>query len=243
MQKTNRIAGVAIIVFAVAGMAIFVLGSTAPRLGYDDTDSPAVMLSFVRAFPNVLVQAGFAMLVLSLSLTVAALAIAEILAPNAAALTIRVVTAFALFSAVLFLVSGGLHIQTGGPILYMASLSEAWGEAAFLAFQVTSQAAGILGLSLLCLWAVCVSVIGLRTKALPTAVCVLGLVPAFRLVGSILGPLHLLPESELLWLVSILALPGVMLWALLLGVVFLRRGFGRPAQEAVARADPGIVGA
>ncbi len=60
MQKTDRIAGVASIVFAVTGMAMFMQVSTAPRLGYDDTDSPAVMLSFVRAFPNVLVQAGFA---------------------------------------------------------------------------------------------------------------------------------------------------------------------------------------
>ena len=53
---------------------------------------------------------------------------------------------------------------------------------------MVGQALLISGIVGICVWAVGLSLIGLRTGALPVALCVLGFVPAFRLVGGILGP-------------------------------------------------------
>ena len=100
-----------------------------------------------------------------------------------------------------------------------------WGEGAYLAVQVVSQGVLIGGICALCLWIVGLSVIGLRTKALPLALCILGILPAFRIVSSTLGPLGLLPDSDALWLLGMASILGTILWCLLPGVVFLRRAF------------------
>jgi len=75
----------------------------------------------------------------------------------------------------------------------------------------------------LCIWAVGVSLIGLRSRAIPLVVCWLGVVPAFRLVG-ILGPLDVLPdELGFLWLLFVASIPGAFLWCLALGIALIRR--------------------
>ena len=56
MRATTRAAGLSMLVFAIAGVAWFVLAATPPSLGYADTDDPALMLRFARAFPAVFVQ-------------------------------------------------------------------------------------------------------------------------------------------------------------------------------------------
>ena len=76
MRSTYWIGALAIIVFAVAGIAWFALESTPPRLGFEDTDDPAVMVGFIRQYPEVFTQAGIVLIVMAVSLTIAVLAVA-----------------------------------------------------------------------------------------------------------------------------------------------------------------------
>lgn len=95
-----------------------------------------------------------------------------------------------------------------------------------MAGQVASQAVLIGGIFAVCLWTVGLSLIGLRTKVIPLALCALGVLPAFRIASGLLGPLGLLPDFDVLWVVSIASTFGTILWCLILGLVLLRRGFG-----------------
>ena len=225
MRNASRAAGFSSIVFGLAGLASFALALVPPILGFDDTDNPAVSIAFVRAHPDIQVMAGVSLILMAIALTVSVLSVAEVTAPRADSLAMRCLSAFGLFAAAFFLVTGGLRIGASGPLLHIAGLRDAWGEAAYLAFQVASQAIGIGGIVALCLWAVGLSLIGLRTRVLPVALSVLGIIPAFRLVGGTLGPLGALPDSELLWVLGMVSIPGTMVWCLLLGIVLLRRGF------------------
>lgn len=238
MKNTARAAGLSIIAFALAGVLWFVLESTPPRVGFEDTDNPAIMVEFVRTHPEVFVHAGIALIVMAISLTVAVLAIAEVMGPRSGAVGLRSSSAFGLFAAAFFMFGGAIRIGSSGPLLHMAGLRDEWGDGAYLAAQVVSQGVLIGGIFVLCLWVVGLSVIGLRTKALPLALCVLGILPAFRIVSSTLGPLGLLPDAEVLWLIGMAAILGTILWCLLLGVVLLRRSFESTAGSFV---DPALA--
>ena len=233
MNSATRAAGLSAIVFAIAGVCWFALESTPPRLGFEDTDDPALMVGFIREHPEVFVQAGMALIVMALSLTVAVLGVAEVIGPGSSQVGLRSSSAFGLFAAAFFLFGGAIRIGSSGPLLHMAGLRTEWGEGAYLAAQVVSQGVlggGILALSL---WVVGLSVIGLRTKALPTALCALGFVPAFRIVSGTLGPLGLLPDIGIFWPLAMASILGTVLWCLLLGTVLLRRGSGSTVTSAV----------
>lgn len=165
MRGTTKVAALSTILFALAGIVSFVLESTSPRLGFEDTDDPAVMVGFIRQYPEVFVEAGTMLLLMAISLTIAVLAVAEVMGPPSGAVGLRSTSAFGLFSAAFFLFGGAVRIGSSGPLLHMAGLREEWGEGAYLAAQVVSQ--GLLngGIFALCLWAVGLSLIGLRTKA------------------------------------------------------------------------------
>ncbi len=239
MKATARVAGLSVIVFAVASLAWFVFELVPPGLGFEDTDSPAVMIAFVRAHPDIHVFAGLCLIVMAISLTVAILGIGEALAPPANSFAVRCISTLGLFAAAFFLVSGGLKVGASGPLLHIAGLRQEWGETAYLVYQVAGQALLISGIVGLCLWAVGLSLIGLRARVLPVALCLLGIVPAMRLVGGTLGPLGVLPDSELLWIVGLISIPGTMVWCLLLGIVLLRRGFGSEAEPGLAPVTAG----
>lgn len=238
MKNTARAAGLSIIAFALAGVLWFVLESTPPRVGFEDTDNPAIMVEFVRTHPEVFVQAGIALIVMAISLTVAVLAIAEVMGPRSGPVGLRSSSAFGLFAAAFFLFGGAIRIGSSGPLLHMAGLRDEWGEGAYLAAQVVSQGVLIGGIFALSLWVVGLSVIGLRTKALPLVLCVLGILPAFRIVSSTLGPLGLMPDAEVIWLIGMASILGTILWCLLLGVVLLRRSFESTAEPFV---DPALA--
>jgi hypothetical protein len=48
LRSTTRIAAISTIVFALAAIVWFVLEGTPPRLGFEDTDDPAIMVGFIR---------------------------------------------------------------------------------------------------------------------------------------------------------------------------------------------------
>jgi hypothetical protein len=236
---TARLGALSVIVFGLAGIAWFALESTPPRLGFEDTDDPAVMVEFIRAHPEVFVQAGMALILMAVSLTIGVLSVAEVVGTRSGGVGQRSISSFGLFAAAFFLFGGGIRIGSSGPLLHMAGLRTEWGEGAYLAAQVVSQAVLIGGLLALCLWAVGLSLIGLRTKTLPLALCILGILPAFRIVSGTLAPLGLMPDAEILWLMSMASILGTILWCLLLGVVLLRRSFAETSELAVG---PGFAG-
>lgn len=216
----TRIAGVSAMVTGLAGAIWFFLESAPPRLGFDDTDNPLLSLQFLDQYSVVYAQAGVALFTMAIALIVSAHAVSDALAHRANPLALRVVTTIGLFSAAFFFMHGVLRLSVL-PILYVDSLRDEWGQAAYL----VSQFAGIHGFAqggivTLCLWAVGISLIGFRTRALPIALCALGVVPAFRLVG-ILGPFGV--SADGLWIFFMASIAGVMLWTLVLGLVLLLR--------------------
>jgi len=217
------IAAISIVAFALAAILWFFLEGTPPRLGFDDTDDPALMVEFIRQHPEVFVQAGTMLVLMGISLAVAVLAVTDVVRPQSAGVSARSTSAFGLFAAAFFLLGGAVRIGSSGPLLHMAGLRESWGEGAYLAAQVVSQAVLIGGIFAVCLWAVGLSLIGLRTRVIPLALCALGVLPAFRIVSGLLGPLGLLPDVGVLWVISIASIFGTILWCLILGIVLLRR--------------------
>ncbi len=224
----TRIAGASAIVTGLAGAIWFFLESAPPRFGFDDTDNPLLSLQFLDQHSVVYAQAGVALFALAIALIVAAHAVSDALAHRADPLALKVVATFGLFSAAFFFMHGVLRLSVL-PILYVDGLRDEWGQAAYL----VSQFAGVHGFAqggivMLCVWAVGISLIGLRTRALPIALCALGVVPAFRLLG-ILGPFGI--SSDDLWIFYMASIAGVMLWVLVLGLVLLLRQ-GPSAQTA-----------
>ena len=239
MRTTARVAGVSTIVFALAGLTTTALSLVPISLGFEDTDNPAISIAFIRAHPDIHVFTGLSLILMAIALTASILSVGELTAPRAA-LAVRCVSALGLMAAALFLVTGGLQIGASGPLLHIANLRPEWGEAAYVAFQVASQAAGSSAIVGLCLWVAGLSAIGRRSGVLPTWLCVLGIVPAFRLVVGTLGPVGLLPAIDLLWVVGMVSIPGTMAWCLSLGIVLLRRGF---LSTGVRQAVPATAGA
>jgi hypothetical protein len=229
LRSTTRIAAISTTVFALAAIVWVVLESTPPRLGFEDTDDPAIMVGFIRQHPEVFVQAGTMLVLMAISLAIAVLAVEKVVRPQSVEVGLWSTSAFGLFSAAFFLFGGAVRIGSSGPLLHMAGLRESWGEGAYVAAQVVSQAVLIGGIFAVCLWAVGLSLIGLRTKVIPLALCALGVLPAFRLVSGLLGPLGLLPEVGILWLISIASIFGTIVWCLILAIVLMRRSFGPKA--------------
>lgn len=228
----TRIAGLSSITVGLAGAIWFWLESAPPRLGFDDTDDPLVSLRFLDLHAVVYAQAGLALFITAIALIIAAHAVSEALAQRANPLALRVTTTIGLLSAAFFFMHGVLRLGVQ-PMLYVDGLRHEWGQAAYL----VSQFAGIHGFAAgaivtLCLWAVGISLIGFRTRALPIALCVLGVVPGFRLL-SIIGPFLAstsgLPDG--LWIFFMASIVGAMVWTLALGVVLLVR--------RAPSADPG----
>jgi hypothetical protein len=218
-----RSGSLALIAFAVAGVIWFALELAPPNLGFEDTDDPAVSLRFLHANDEIYAWAGVVLLLMAGCLAAGVTAVADAVAPTDRSLTVRTVTLFGLFASAFFLMHGVLRLGVG-PLLYIDGLDADWGQAAYLAIQMLGihgfgQAATVA----LCAWAVGLSLVGLRTRVLPLALCLLGIVPAFRLIG-ILGPLGLLDAlPDEMWFAFMASIPGVLLWCLFLGLVGLRR--------------------
>ena len=232
-MRTTALGALSIIVVGLAGIAWFWLELSPPRLGFDDTDSPAVSLRFLRAYPEIHAQAGISLILIAIALTVATFVVFDAAASRSDSLALRSLSAVGLFSAAFFFMHGVLRFSAK-PMLYIDELDHDWGEAAYAAVQMVGiHGFAQAGVFALCGWVVGISLIGLRTRTIPVALCALAVVPAFRLVGLMVAPFVELPE--VLWIVSIAAIPVVMLWCVLLGLVLVRRGL------AVAPGDRSVL--
>lgn len=221
MSSTSRAGALATIAAGLAGLAWFVVYLTPVSLGFEDTDNPVTSLRFLRDYPDSYQLMGMILILLGIVLTVAVLNASDVLSARAGRLAVRSTTAFGLIAAALFFLYGVI-VSSVQPLLYVDSLSSTWGEATYLILQfVGLHTFGQGAITALAGWAVAVCLIGLRTRAIPLIVIVLGLVPAFRLVGLLIGSLGI--EADALWIFAISSIPGVMVWTLILGVVLLRR--------------------
>jgi hypothetical protein len=234
---SSRAGALALIVFAVAGATWFALELVQPGAGYADTDSPAVSLAFLRLRPDVYAQAGVALLVMAAALTMGVLSTQAALASRADGLVLRTATAAGSLAAACCFFHGVLRLAIQ-PLLYIDGLAQGWGESAYLAMQLlgihTFAQGAIVALAA---WAVSVSVLGARTRALPLGLCLLGVLPALRLVG-IAGPFISIDGElgGLVWLALMAAIPGSLAWTGLLGVVLLRRAVAIRRGRAVLPA-------
>jgi hypothetical protein len=216
----------------VAGMAWFVLELAPANMGFDDTDDPSVSLRFLHLHADLYNQAGVALILMGIALAMAVFAVSDVMAPRADRLALRFASTLGLFAAVLLFMHGVLR-GAAEPLLYIDGLDHDWGEAGYLVLQIVGihgfAQGGILAL---CIWAVGVGLIGLRTGTLPRVLCLLAIIPAIRIIGLALGPTGLLPEGA--WFVGIAAIPGTILWCLLLGIVMLRRSAAGPDRTPVS---------
>jgi hypothetical protein len=236
VNNTAVVAGSSTVIFAVAGIVSFALESSPSGLGIDG-DNPRQMVQWVRDHPEVYGQAGLALLAMAVSLTIAVLAVAELFKDRVSTLALRLATTFGLFAAAMLLIHGAMRIGSSEPVIHIANYRAEWGESAYLAVQMAGvQGVGIAGILSLCLWAVGLSLIGLRYRVLPIALVILGVFPAIRVVTSTLGVLGLLPDDDLLWLVSISGIFGLMLWCLLFGLVLLWQGLRSAPDVQAGRA-------
>lgn len=223
MRRATIVAGLAAVGFSVLGVAWFALFLAQPMLGFEDTDDPALGVRFVRAYPEVFTGTGTALILSSIILTIAVMSLAATARQERGSWALRSASAFGLFAAFAFLVFGAMRIGAVGPLLHIASLDAAWGETAYLVVQMAGVQ-GLLpaGLLALAIWAVGLSVIGIRTRLVPLAICVLGIVPAIHVVGRVVGGLGVLPDEA--WLLMIASIPGTLVWCLLLGIGLAIRG-------------------
>jgi hypothetical protein len=209
------------ILVGLAGVAWFWLELTPPRLGFEDTDSPAASLPFLRANPEVYGMAGVALFVLAAALLITTLIVAERLSGRANALAVRTLTVIGIVAATCFFLHGILRFSAE-PILYIDGLDHDWGEVAYLAVQMVGvhgvEQGGIVAL---CMWIVGTSVLGYRAKVIPLALGLLAIAPAYRLVALMSGPFVELPDVT--WILAIAAIPISLAWCFLLGLV-LQRG-------------------
>lgn len=234
-MRHARIGGIALIVFALAGVAWFALELSPPRLGFADTDDPAVSLDFLRAHGIVYAYAGLALFSMAAALLVASSVVADQLDSIHRTLVARIVAGVGLTAAIFFFGHGVLR-SSWMPLLYIEGLDPAWGQAAYLAMQTAGvhgfAQGGIVAFSA---WAILVSLVGVQSGTVPRWVAVLGILPAFRLVTSLLGPLGVLDGiDDALWIASMAAIVGSMLWPLALGVWLLLQ-VGPPSSSAIER--------
>ena len=221
---SSRIGGLALVASGLGSFAWMALELVPQGLGFQDTDSPAVSLRYLRLHPEVYAQAGTVMLLTALTLTVGVLATTAWLRERVDLLALQTVTAVGLLAAALFFMLGVLRLGVR-PLLYVDSLDHAWGEAGYVVMQMTTaHGAGQGAVLALSLWSVGIGLVGWRTRALPRALCALALFPALRIV-TVIGPLGIIGEDVdlgILWLVFMAAIPGSMLWVALLGGVLVR---------------------
>jgi len=203
----------------LAGLAWFWAELAPQREGFPDTDDPALGLQFVAANPTAWAVAGIALGIAAIALIPTVLAIRGRLLAAAASAGGRdpgvdALTVAGLFAAALLFAMAALRLS-GGPMLYVRSLHESWGETVYLITQfVGIQLLIPAGSFLLAGWIGSVAWLGARRGTIPRALAALAVLPALRVFG-VLGPLGVSVDG--LWFLMIAAIPAAYAWLLLLG--------------------------
>ncbi len=221
MRSTVVAGGLSAIVFGVAGLVWTALELVPQTLGFHDTDDPAVSLAYLRDNPEVYAQAGVALFVMAMALTVLVFVTWDALVGRSGSLGLRTASAMGLLGAICLFLFGVLRLGIY-PLLHIDGLSQDWGEATYLVMRT----AGIHGfaqgaLVVLCAWAICVAILGVRAGVVPRWLALLAVLPGIRL-AAVLGPVGGFNEMPgEVWVVTMLSIPGTMVWFVLLGLTML----------------------
>jgi hypothetical protein len=223
MTRSARIGGIAIILVALLYLVSFAFSS--PIVGFPDGDNPAVSLEFLRQHSDFYFVSGMASILAAITLTVAVLSVAETMLQPSSSLLMRTSSTLGLFAAAFLFAHGVLRVQSQGTLLYIEGLNHEWGLSAYLAVQMAgTQGLGSAGIFALSTWEIGLSLEGWRSRKLPRALSLLGILPALPWLIGLLGrldPLGSLPDT--LWLLYIgPIILGIPLWCVVLGVVLLR---------------------
>jgi hypothetical protein len=235
--------GLAPIIAGLGGLA-WIWAELAPqRFGFEDTDDPAVSLRFLAEHPDAYAQEGIFLAVAAIAVAVTVLAAADRLGAGSTPATSpgvdrcispmhlgdRVMTFIGQVAAV-FLFGMSVLRLSGGPLLYVRGLDQAWGEAAYLAVQFVGvhllAQGGTLALSG---WILMLAWRGVRAGSISRVLAALAVIPGLRVLG-LAGPFGVLPEE--LWIVFMAAIPGAFGWLVLLGASWL------VASRLASRAAP-----
>ena len=223
MTRSARIGGIAIILVALLYLISFVFSS--PIVGFPDGDNPALSLEFLRQHSDFYFVSGMASVLAAITLTVAVLSVAETMLQPSSSLLMRTSSTLGLFAAAFLFAHGVLRVQSPGTLLYMEGLNHEWGLSAYLAVQMAgTQGLGSAGIFVLSTWEIGLSLAGWRSRKLPRALSLLGILPALPWLIGLLGrlvSLESLPDA--LWLLYIgPIILGIPLWCAVFGVVLLR---------------------
>ncbi len=229
------------IVAGLAGLGWFWAELAPQRAGFPDTDNPAQGLRFVAAHPEGWTLAGITLAVAALALAATVLGrhrdlVRRPLNPDRPSIAPGFATFVGLLSASLLLAMAILRLVVG-PLLYVRSLDQGWGEAAYLVTQfVGVQLLALGGVLLLPLWIVSVAWLGVRRGLVPRPLAWLAILPAFRLT-AVLGQFTSLPDG--LWPLYMAAIPAAWIWLILFGIFAAApRRTAVVATRSAARVEP-----
>jgi hypothetical protein len=218
------------IVAGISGLAWFWAELAPQRTGFPDTDDPATGLRFVAAHPDAWPIAGVALGIAALAFIPTVLAIRQGLLQRREPMAghevgVDALTVLGLIGAAMLFAMAVLRLA-GGPMLYVRSLDESWGETVYLITQFLGVQLLVPGASLLVAgWIAGLAWLGGRRGIVPRALALFAIIPALRLLG-ILGPLGV-GGPEGLWIVLVAAIPAAFAWLLLLGIWPRGRVVGR----------------
>lgn len=209
------------LISGVAGLG-WVWAELAPqRAGFPDTDDPSVSLQFLAAHPGSHAMAGIWLMVAALALIATVLDLGRRFATDEAGGGAARTPPAAEYVRIIGILAGALLFGMAvvrlseGPVRYVQSLDQGWGETAYLVTQfVGVQGFAVGGLLLLALWIAGTAWLGAASGLVPRALAVLALLPAVRIIG-VLGPLGV--EVEGAWILLMVAIPAAFGWVAILG--------------------------
>ncbi len=222
--------GIALIVCAIALAAVSVL-EFAPGDARGDGDNPADSLNYLAEFGLLYSYSGFALVVGGVALVVAVVGIRHLMGQQS--LAFAAASTFGILGGGFLVVAGVMRMQANGTVPHIASLDQAWGEAAYLAVQLAGTQ-GLLSTGMLAAaaWLVAFGLVLWRRGArLPAIAAVLPALVLLILLGDLILPFIVAPDE--LFVVYILAIViGVPVCSLAYGVALLRDRTRRGLQRA-----------
>jgi hypothetical protein len=220
VRSSPRIAGWALLVFAVSFVGNFLLEGVRESLGFPDADNPVVMMRFLNERVDIFTYSGLLFVLMGLSLVVAVLVIWDGEEQDGRSLLFRFSSILGLFAAAFLFANGVLRVQAPGALIHMGNMDSAFGEAGYLSVQIVgTQGLGSAGGFAVAIWVVTLSVHNFKTHRFWPALSWIGLAAVAMLAGAFIGPL--LPDSGLVYTAYILGIAVTMIWTLLLGLNIL----------------------
>ncbi len=208
-MRTRVFAGVGLVAVAVLIPLAFIL-EVATRPAGTDGDNPADSLRYLQEHGTAYALSGLCLLLAAVGLIRAATAVAW---------RTPFLTAVGSVAAGLWAFAGALRISSPGPIQHIRGYGQDWGEAAYLVVQMAGTQGGLLsGVALAEFWIVAGCLLAWRSRALPRALCALGMVALVYPLGTLLA-LVAGGIQDGLWILGIASLVlGLPAWFLASGV-------------------------